>query len=118
MRHQLPDKVVWWSGGESWVKMLNEKMDDSEIADKCDLVLGSGQQMRRRIGAQDFGRMRVEGYDDSCAAGLLGMEGRGGNDRLMAEMHPIKDSNGQEERSRKLAQFWNGTQDLHGHCGL
>ena len=43
----------------------------------------------------------------------LGVPGRRGNDRLVAEMHAIEDADGQEERPGKLAQFRNRSKDLH-----
>ncbi len=113
MGHQLLHKFFGRRRGELPIEMQDEKMRDSEIADERDLMLGRSQQMRRVVGAQYLGRMRVERDDHRCATRVFGVARRSGDDRLMAEMHTIEDADGEKERPGKLAQFRNRAQDSH-----
>ena len=69
--------------------------------------------MRRVLGTQHFRRMRVERHNHRSAANVFGMARRGGDDRLMAEMNAIEDADGEKERTGKVIQFRNRSQDLH-----
>ena len=88
-------------------------MRDAEIADERDLVLRRGDQMRRVLRPQHFRRMRVERHDHGRAARVFGMPGRSGDDRLMSEVNAVEDANGEKERTGKVAQFRNRSQNLH-----
>ena len=76
-------------------------------------MLRCRQQVRRVIGTQHFGWMRIECDDYRCAARGFGVSRGSGNDGLMTEMHAVEGADGEEERPGKLAQFRNRAQDSH-----
>jgi hypothetical protein len=83
-------------------------MRDTKITDQGDFVLGRGQQMGRILWTKHFCRMRVEGDDDRCSIGGMGVTRGGGNDGLMSKMHAVEDPNREKYWSTQLRQLGDG----------
>jgi hypothetical protein len=57
--------------------------------------------------------MRIEGDHDGRSARILCVAGRGGNHGLVAEMNPIKNTDGDEKGAGEFAQLGDRSQDPH-----
>ena len=115
VRRQLAHEIFRCLGCECAIEMQDEKMRDPEIADERDLVLRRGQQVRRVIRPQHFGRMRIERNHDRRSSGFLRVLRRSGNDGLMAEMNAIERANGEKERAGQSREIGDRTKNVQAN---
>src|SRR4030095_7677000 len=102
MRQQLLHKLLRRSRGKSLVEFDDEQMPYSEVANQFDLVLRGRKQMGRVVGPKHFHRVRIKSNDHLNALCRLGVLSRGGNNGLMAAVHTIENTDGDDKRARTL----------------
>ena len=60
-------------------------------------MIGSGEEARRAVGAQDLGGMRIEGDGDRIAAGGASVREGAEENGTMTEVDAVEDSDGKED---------------------
>ena len=76
-------------------------------------LIERGQAERRRIGAEEADRMRIEGRDDQRAAGLAGERLRPRHHRLVAPVEPVEIAQRHHAAAQMIGQSPVARQPLH-----
>ena len=99
MRGEFLDEIFRLGGGKLFVKGDNQKVGHAEVANQRDFMLRRGKQMRRVLRPQHFHRMRIEGHNDRRSILRLGVACGSGNNRFMAAMDAVENTDREKERA-------------------
>lgn len=107
---EVGDEVGGQGFGKRGIKRNDECIGDAKLGEEREFMPRGGEQRWGLFGAQELRGMGIEGDDDGVfAAGAEGF----GDDGLVAEMHPIKDADGQGHWARQGGEFSDVMVDFH-----
>lgn len=102
MRCELLDEIFGLGGGKLFIKGDDQKVGHAEVANQRDFMLRRGKQMRRVLRPQHFHRMWIEGHNDRGSILRLSVACGSGNNRLMAAMDAIENTDREKKRAGQV----------------